>query len=415
MAAQLAPPDAAETPDGATVDDYVAHAVRNRPELRASLARWQSARARIDAVDELPPLEVSYGYYASRVETRVGPQRHRVRVAQGFIWPGAVERQERARSRAAEVEGVRYDAELLAIRWQVIDAYWALWAVEKSHEWHLQHQEIVRLLADGVRGRVEVGMASLADVGQAELLVSRTADAEAQTERQHEMAALEFARVAGVDGTLYQQVLVSQPIPRVPDEPDEELVAAAMEHPEIGVWAAREIAAQAEIESVGAARYPRFGVGVEWMETGPALDPTMEGSGRDAVVGTVSLMLPLWNGEVAASEKALRAQASSFAASGEVAQRDAATRVRQTLVDIRDSARRIALYERTLAPQAEAVLGSVRGAYETGQTGVASLLRAQDELLELRVALVSLQARHERDWAKLERLVGRPVAAQEVQ
>ena len=45
---------------------------------------------------------------------------------------------------------------------------------------------------------------------------------------------------------------------------------------------------------------------------------------------------------------------------------------------------------------------------------VAALLLAQNELLELRLALVSTRGEHERQWVRLERLVGRPVAAQEL-
>jgi hypothetical protein len=61
------------------------------------------------------------------------------------------------------------------------------------------------------------------------------------------------------------------------------------------------------------------------------------------------------------------------------------------------------------------VLGSVRGSYEAGKSGVAGLLLAQNELLQLRLKLAKAHASHERQWALLERIVGRPVAAEVIQ
>ena len=111
--------------------------------------------------------------------------------------------------------------------------------------------------------------------------------------------------------------------------------------------------------------------------------------------------------------RAAEAERAALEADAEAARREASRAVRQSLASLDEMVRRIELHESTLLPQAEAVLESVRGAYEVGQTEIASLLHAQHELLELRIELARARAEHQREWARLERLVGRPVRGEE--
>jgi len=80
-------------------------------------------------------------------------------------------------------------------------------------------------------------------------------------------------------------------------------------------------------------------------------------------------------------------------------------------LSIRDAHRRLRLYRDTLIPQAQSAYESVIGSYAVGRSGVAAALLAQRDLLELAVALVRARADHGVAWARLERVVGRPVEA----
>ncbi len=413
---QMEPSAEAEAPsfDG-SVDAYLDYAVQRRPELRSSLEQWRAARRRVEAVDNLPDPKVSYGLYVRHVETRVGPQRHRVGVQQPIPMPGKPAAAEAVAQARAEVEEQRFEAQLLDVRWQVITAYWDLWEVSRLRELHDQHTAIVEALAASARSRVETGSAMVSDVGQTELVLSRTIDMVGEASEMRKRATTELARSVGVDpGRDDLPLAADVPAARRPAEPEDDLVAAATAHPRIAAIARRRTVAERQATRAMRQRLPDFGVGVDWIETGPALDPDMPESGKDPVIAMFSVKVPLWSGEVAAAADAARAEEAARAADEEAAKRDAEAAVRKTLASIRNSARVITLYETTLIPQAEAVLGSVRGSYETGKSGVASLLLAQNELLDLRLKLAMARADHERQWALLERIVGRPVAGEEI-
>lgn len=410
----VAPPHrsttADELPSSAQLDDYVNYALRHRPELRASLARWRAARAEVDAVRQLGDFEVGYGALLVPWQHRVGHERHRVHIAQTFPWFGTVARDQRARAQAAAIGEVQFDQAMIDIRWQVLDSYWQLWAVQQQHAWHQQHEEIMRAVTHSIRGRVEVGKASVADVARAELASSRTSNDEASTHHGHRRAAHAFARALGRDDVGHIPEITPPP-PRVPELSEDELVAHAATHPNVAYWAAQRTALNAERDALQSRRAPMLGVMLEWMEMGAA-DPNVAHSGRDQLVGSVTVHVPLWTGELRAQADAIDARIAASNADEEVVRRDLEVAVRQALVDVRNTARAVRLYEQTIVPQAEAMLGSVRGAYEVGEADASALLLASDELLEVRLSLVALRAEHERAWAALERITATPITSQ---
>ena len=88
-----------------------------------------------------------------------------------------------------------------------------------------------------------------------------------------------------------------------------------------------------------------------------------------------------------------------------IEQRDPAE-VSAVAAEVEDTARRVAVVQDTLLPQAEAAYGSVLGQYAVGEAGVAQALLAQRDLLDLAVDRVAAEAGHQRAWARLHALVG---------
>ena len=86
--------------------------------------------------------------------------------------------------------------------------------------------------------------------------------------------------------------------------------------------------------------------------------------------------------------------------------------VQQHLAQLKDSFRRGKLYEHTLIPQAQTVLESVLGSFQTGRAGITAALLAQQDLVELEMALREVQTQHATAWSTLEALLGRDVRKQ---
>ena len=58
-----------------SLDDYLVEGAENNPGLKSSYFNFEAAMQKTAQVKALPDLALSFGYFVSPVETRVGPQR----------------------------------------------------------------------------------------------------------------------------------------------------------------------------------------------------------------------------------------------------------------------------------------------------------------------------------------------------
>lgn len=137
-------------------------------------------------------------------------------------------------------------------------------------------------------------------------------------------------------------------------------------------------------------------------------------SGKDAVSATVGVKLPVWGSAYSAAEDEARARSAAFSAEQSARRNAMVAEVDQALADVRDSVRRIRLYEGTLVVEASTAFEAVVGGYQAGTSTVSALLAAQRDLLELQLGLYQAHADHGLSWARLEAAVGRPVAGRPV-
>lgn len=407
--------------DGSLVD-YVSFAMKQSPGLRAAFEEWKAASERIPQARRLPEPVFMYGYFIKSIQTRVGPQRQRFGVQQAFPWPTKLSAAVDAAALQAESAGKRFEAAALNIARRVAVAYWKVWVIESSQRVYGEQLEIVMGLAEVVRGRLTVGKATLADLGQVDLLVSRLADRIAGLEERRRAAAAVLLATIGAPGGASRPNVpeLSEQAPPLLEisESSATLAKDVAANPSIRALALMAEAKQQTERSVSAERLPSFSLGFDYIEVGPATAGGMANvpdSGQDAMIAMLGVQLPIWIGIYDAKEAEARAQSRAFNARAEEATNRALGRFESERSKLDDATRRVALYEATLIPQAETVYSSVLGSYQSGQSGIASMLIAQRELLELQLGLINALGDHATAWATLEELVGRPIQSTEQQ
>lgn len=389
---------------------YVAFALARSPELRGSFERWKAETLRISQARRIPEPVIRYSYFIRSIETRVGPQRHRLSLTQSFPWPTALSAGADASSFRARAAQRRFEAEALHVRRAVADAYWRLWLVEEEHRLTMEHDLVLETLAGTVRGRVRTGEASLADLNQVELGIARHHDHHGAHREAERVAAAELLRAIGSDASAEDLVATDMPFEGLPAEGDETLREDALQHPRIEAATLMAESSESEARAEAATRAPSLMAGLDWWVVGEAPTPAPVDSGKDAVSVTAGLSLPLWGPSYRDSMSAARAESAAHMADRDAAQNAAEAALEEALSRVRDAQRRIELYRDTLIPQAETTFQSVLGGYQTGRSTVAAALLAQRDLLELQLDLARSRARHARAWAVLEAVVGRSVA-----
>jgi outer membrane protein TolC len=129
-------------------------------------------------------------------------------------------------------------------------------------------------------------------------------------------------------------------------------------------------------------------------------------NGRDAVVGFVSVNVPIWFGKLNAQERMARKQLD--------ASRETAANVAfQTQAEVRDAwaqaetyLDQVALYRRSIIPQTQDTYKASESSYAAAKVGLIDLLDSERSILAARLGLVLNEAELGKALAALERAVG---------
>ncbi len=393
-----------------SLSNYLAYAFEHSPALRASFERWRAATHRPARERRLPEPVITYTGFVRAVQTRVGPQRHRLGAKQWFPWPTQLGAAARAAGLEAQAEQREFEAHALALAAEVSAAYWAVWRVQRTREVRVEEAAVLTSLSEQVRVRLEVGAAELSDVAQLDLWVTRTRDQVVGLRERERVASAELVRAIGApEGT---PIRVSSPGPLVVDvdESIEALTRTAHRHPRVDAIATRSRSAGERVHQARADRYPSFGVGIDWIVTGRSDSATPpSGDGRDAVSVGLSVEVPLWTRSYRAAEDEAKARQAMWRARAIDARDRVVATVRQRAAQVSDDVRRARVHRTTLIPQARTAFEAVLSQYVAGRSNVAELLLAERELVGLRDGLVAAQADYGWHLAALERAVGRAV------
>lgn len=385
------------------MEAYLSLALAHHPEAAAGRAHSQAALDRIAGQRALPEPVVSVGAALQPVETRVGPQQVRLGVRQAIPWPSRLVQSGRAAEAEADGAAQALDATLRALSDRVEGAYWSLWQVRASRALHTEHLTILDGLAATVRARVEVGSSSLADLQQVELSRSWLEDALASLDAQEAIWIARLRAATGAD------------VGEAPTDSAPSVARAGLrqalhdrtgDHPQLRALDAGAQAADHRARATAAQRLPSATLGADWIVTGPARADGVDDSGRDAVSVGLGLTVPLWQGAYRHELAAAWATAEGIRQQRRAQADQLGAEVDEAIARLEDSARRVALIEDTLLPQAEAAYQALLGEYTVGRAQVAQILLTQRDLLALGVQRVEAQADNERSGAQLAALAG---------
>ena len=397
-------------PEAPTLDDYVAFAQASSPELAAADARLTAAREAADGAGALPDPVLSYGYFFTPVETRVGPQRDRLGLRQSLPWFGTLGLRSEAAAAGAEVAAAQREGVRRGIVRAVTGAYVELAYLHRAIQVTEENVALLERLEGVVRSRYRTGAADYAALIRVQVEAGKLQD---------RLRGLDDRRrplTAALNASLGRPADAPLPWP-------EDLPAAALTldedglrlrlragHPELLAAAAEVDRQRADEALAGKAGWPSITLSVERIRTDPALMPDVDGSGKDPVVGGIALSLPLWRGKVAAERRAAAAKRLAAEASGTDRLNQLNARLERALYDLRDAGRKIELYDGELIPQAEQSLAATEESFRAGGAGFDGLVDAERVLLEFRLNLERARADRALALADVTLLTGVEVA-----
>lgn len=398
-----------EITEKSTLSDYLAYAALNNPGLEAAFERWKAALQKIHQVTSLPDPRFTYGYFIQEVETRVGPQHQRFALNQTFPWLGKLQLQGDAAAEAARAEKARYDAAKLKLFYQVQEAYYEYYYLARAIAVTQENLGYAQYLERVARAAYAAGIAPYGDVVQTQVELGKLDDRLKTLNDQADPVAarLNAALNRPSDAPLFW-----------PEKPPSEKVALTSDqllgwlkesNPDLKAIDFQAAGAKSNIDLAKKNYYPDVTLGLEGIDTGNALKADTPGSGKDPIIASVSINLPIWWNKYRAGEREAAARYKAF-------RRERVDRENKLVADVkwahykyRDADRKIDLYRDGLIPEAKQALEVSLQGYETGRGTFLNVVDAIRVLLEFQLTYERAFTDRAQRLAELEMLVGRTI------
>jgi len=395
-----------ELNDSSTLADYLRYAAANNPGLEAAFNRWRQAAEKIPQARSLPDPRLTYSYYIREVETRVGPQRQRLGLAQTFPFFGKLSLREKVAVHNAEAERQRYQAARNKLFYRVKRAWYEYQFLGRAIEINEENLDLLTHLESVVRTKYTAGAANYSDLIKAQVELARFEDRLNSSRDRLKPVAAELNAALNRD-------LEAPPPPtgRIDMQhitPTGEQLTTLLRdgNPDLKALDLTTRGSRAAVDLARKDFYPDFTLGLDYVETAGALMPGTPDDGKNPLMAMVSINLPLWRGKYRAAEREAGARTEAAVQERREKENVLLARLQTALFNFRDARRKIELYDSALLPKAEQSLGAVQQAFVVGNTDFLDLIDAQRTLLEFQLvrerALVDLA----NSLAEIEMLVG---------
>ena len=380
-------------------------AARN-PKVKAAKARWQATIEQYPQVTALPDPMFMYGYFLRSVETRVGPQRHRISFSQAFPYPGTLDAAGEVVKKAIEIERVKHEQVVRDLIVELKLSYHELAYLQRAVELTRQNHELIASILAIATTRYAEGNATLNDVLKAQ---SQLAQLEYDLILLAELQDVEHANINGILSVpsttrLGATVPVAYELLDVPLADVEKQALAKRQElriAELTIEKATEGIALAELQTK-----PMLKLDLMTIETGEALMLDAPGSGKNPFSIGFGVTIP-WSG-LKNSSKVREAQQNREVVTANKHALEDKTKValRKVYFRLENARRLVELYETTLIPQAGAAIEVAETWHQEGPKSITGFLETQSVWLNFNLARLRAIADYQQNVARLEQLVG---------
>ncbi|HSR67548.1 MAG TPA: TolC family protein [Acidobacteriota bacterium] len=390
------------------LQEAVRRAAQESPSVKAARHRWQAARQGKTIALSLPDPRLSYTDFLRSVETRTGPQRYSLALSQSLPFPSKLITSGRMAEREEQIAYLSYQAAMRDAVARAKELYFELYYIDRAQQVSQAVLEIYTRYAQLALGGEEGQAVHLADRFRAEtqaaqlgydlMLLQEMRRSEA--DRLRAVLALGADRALGPTQQVRPPLPLGTPVSQLQDVAaayNQELKAAGLEVERARL--ASSLARQSYI--------PDLTFSANYINVGPALNPSTPDAGRDPFGLGVGISIPLWFWKNRAHTRRAKEEEMAAQAEQEARRLNLRAEVSRAYFQLVNAARLTRLYNDTLLPQARQAQQSAEQLYRSGQAPLASLLETAATYHNFELAQLRATADYYQAVARLERLLGR--------
>ena len=392
-----------------SLQELVAEAVRNNPEIQAARKEQEAAEHRIAPAGTLDDPMLEAGLVSVPTDNfkldREDMTMKMIGLSQRFPYPGKLKLRQDVASKEAEAMAHGYREMVNRVARETKIAYFDLALVLESIRLTEKNKDILEQFLKIAEGRYSVGQATQADVLKAQTQLSKMVEELLKMARERPMFEAELLRALG------RKSDSPTPLPQSPDLREVRLAfdelheEALRTRPQLMALQTTIAKAEKSAELMRKDAYPDFDVRFSYGQR----DRMPDGARRPDMVNLiVAINLPVWrekkiNPRIAEAH-AMREQAERMY---EAQRNELGMKLRQQLATAAQNMRSARLYRNEILPQAQLTVEAALAAYRVNRADVMTLLDSQMNVYNFEIAHAAAIVNYNKALAEVDLIVGK--------
>jgi outer membrane protein TolC len=311
----------------------------------------------------------------------VGPQRVRIGASQMFPWKGTLKAREDVVLTMAKSKFERIEATKLNLFFQVKQAYFQIYDLDKSQVIIQRNIRIFQALERFALSKVTSGKGSSADVLRIQLKIQELEKELEILDNQKNKPLAVINQILNRPLDTSVSILDSLSLAVIPFNKDTLASNIMDNHPMVNLYSTQQEASRKAIELNELQGKPSFGVGLDYIMVGKRNNTEISGNGRDILMPRALVKIPLYRKKYGAKEREEKLKIAALENQKKDVQSKFLSAIDQAYADQEDAVIRINLYEE--------LKETTQAAIDILQTDYSTAGRSFDELLRLQIDLVN--------------------------
>lgn len=362
-----------------SLGDYFEMAAENNPGLKAKYKIFEASLQKAAQVGSLPDPNLSFGYFISPVETRVGPQQAKFSLTQMFPWFGTLKAQEDAASFLAEAKYREFVDAKNKLKYEVAAAFFPLYELNKLVTIEAENIEILAAYKDIATVKYENGKSTMVDVLRVEMMLSDAQTNLSILEQKKKPLSTQFNKLLNRHDSIEIRIADNLSFEKLElNYRKDSLLVSNPLLEELNLKIQASEASQLAIRRQG---LPKVGLGLDYVIVGKREGVDIPDNGQDAFMPMVSVSLPIFRGKYNAASREAQLMQESF----KLQKEDVTNRLTSTYdmswFEIQKQAELLQLYEEQTETSENSLL-LLFSAYSNSGKDFEEVLRMQQQVLK---------------------------------
>ncbi|MBX2843681.1 MAG: TolC family protein [Flammeovirgaceae bacterium] len=384
--------------------EYLQLAGTKNPGLQAKYKKFEAALQAVLQANTLADPTISFGYFISPVETRVGPQRAKFSLTQMFPWFGTLDAQETVAATNAQAKYQAFLESRNQLFYRVATAYYPIVELQQLIKLETENLQILETYKAIATSKFENGAGAMVDVLRVDLMMNDSKTNLKILNEKYQPLLSNFNALLNrptVEKVEVKDAVLFEPIPL--NYRKDSLLA---NNPILNELEMKIEASEVQELVVNRQSFPKIGVGLDYVFVDKRSDMDIVDNGKNVFMPMVSVSIPIFQGKYKGAIKEEQLLQESYSFQKQDVTNSLLANYDMGTYELAQQQELIILYEKQTS-ETKQVLDLLFSAYSNTGQEFEEVLRMQQQLLKYEQMKITAITKYNTGVAKIDYLTSK--------